>query len=353
MTKTVSLDQDILNTMTDEERAAIEESSDEEIASLKATGAEKDPAHAGSLADVTDEDDDDADDAAGAAAADEGAAAAQAAEAAAAATAAAPGAEGAAAAPAGEAAAAVAAPAVAAAPAPAPQAPAPTYRYELPADFDERMAAMRTANTDALDKFEAGEFTREQLVAEQDRIATERRELESMQTRADVARDMQKQANDQYRDQAVNRLFADAAKPEGGGVDYRKDAGKFRDLDSFLKALAADEANADKPLDWFLDEAHRRVKALHGIGAAGAPAPTPAAAAKTPEQIKAEAAAARKPDLGGAKDLSQVPGGQGNDDVGGEFEDIMSLDGDAFEAAIARMAKSQPERWARFQAQQQ
>ena len=144
---------------------------------------------------------------------------------------------------------------------------------------------------------------------------------------------------------AVNRMFAEAAKPEAGGVDYRKDEAKMRDLDTFVKALAADDANADKPLGWFLDEAHRRVKVLHNIAPA-APAP---AVPKTPAEIKAAAAAARKPDLSGSTpDLSQVPGGSDSSDVGGEFADIDSLDGQAFEDAIRRMAKSQPERFARY-----
>lgn len=335
MTKTVSLDQELLSTLTDEERAAIEDASDEEIASLKAVGAEKDPVHTtnASLADADDPDDEDKDDdqaADTAAAAEEGAA------------------------PAVE---TLAAEAVAAEPAPAQAAattaPAASYHYELPADFDERKSAIRTANAEALDKFEAGEMTREELLTEQERIAEERRSLDAMQTRADIARDMQAQQAEQRRQQAVEGLFNEAAKPEAGGIDYRKDATKFRDLDTFVKALAADESNADKPLNWFLDEAHRRVKVLHGIGDAPKPTPT---TPKTPAQIKAEAVAARKPDLGAPNaDLSQVPGGQGDggEDVGGEFADIMSLEGDAFESAIARMAKTQPDRWARFQAQQQ
>ena len=40
-------------------------------------------------------------------------------------------------------------------------------------------------------------------------------------------------------------------------------------------------------------------------------------------------------------------------DVGGEFADVMELEGMAFEDAIARMAKTQPERFARFQSQTQ
>ena len=51
------------------------------------------------------------------------------------------------------------------------------------------------------------------------------------------------------------------------------DAAKVRDLDLFVKALASDEANNEKPLVWFFDEAHRRVLALHGSTATPTPAP--------------------------------------------------------------------------------
>jgi hypothetical protein len=326
-------------TMTAEEREAINGADPDEIASLAAVGAEKDPVHntpAGAAAEDGPEDDekDEGDDDEG----DEGSmpdveAAAPAAAAS----------EPAAAEPVAE-----VAPAASAAVEPVAVAPA-SFQYELPTDFEDRKAAIRTANSAALEKYDAGELTKEELLTEQERIADERRQLDAMQTKAEIAQQMQQQSAEAVRMSAVNRLFEDAAKPEGGAVDYRTDAAKMRDLDTFVKALAADEANASKPLGWFLDEAHRRVKVLHNIGAPTAAAP--AAPAKTPAQVKAEAVAARKPDLAGSTpDLSQVPGGSDSSDVGGEFQDIDNLDGMEFEAALAKMAKTQPERFARYSA---
>lgn len=365
---TVSLDKDLLETMTPEERAEIEGAEDSERASLAATGAEKDPQHtAGNVAapdkpgDEDDEDDDDDADAEGTAAAAADAPA-----------------EGAAAAPAPAPAADASTPAegdqaAAAAPAPAPtapaasdaqatpsaddplplgaaRAPAPVYTYELPADFDERMAGVRTAQETLLDRFESGELTREELRTEQENLAEQRRELDSMRNRAEVAADMNQQAQANARDQLVGALFDAAAKPEHGGIDYRKDKAKLDDLDLFVKRLAADDANADKPLEWFLNEAHKRVRVLHGVAPAPAPVPAPApAATKTAAQIKAEAAAARKPNIPNDVDLSALPGGSDASDVDGEFSDIYALEGDAYEDAIAKMARTQPERFARFQ----
>ena len=388
----VSLDQDLLNTMTPEERAEIEGSDDAERASLAAAGAAKDPRHTGG--DIANEKPGENDDGgqageaagggeggkSGEAAAAEGTAAAAAGEGSQAEGAAAAGASDAGGAAAGagaadEAAAAAAAGQAAAAPAPAPaqaaddpvpagsvRPPPPAYQFELPADFEERMATVKEAQGSLLDRFEAGDITKEEMRKEQDRLADERHELDSMRSRAEMAEDMRRQSGEVYRQQAIGALMDAAAKPEHGGIDYRKDAAKLADLDTFVRTLAANEANADKPLEWFLNEAHRRVRVLHGVAQpAPAPAPAPAeaggakpaaAAAPAADPLKA-AADKRRQDIPNDVDLSSLPGGADASDTDGEFGDIMALEGDAFEDAIAKMARNQPERWARFQAQRQ
>jgi len=139
---------------------------------------------------------------------------------------------------------------------------------------------------------------------------------------------------------AVNALFATALQPSGGGIDYNKDQEKRADLDAFVRALAANEKNNDKPLAWFLNEAHTRVMALHGI------------ARKEPskDDLVAAANARRKPDLTPTRQsLANIPGGEGSNPVGSEFDDVLALEGEAYEAAIEKMARSAPERFARFQ----
>jgi hypothetical protein len=95
-------------------------------------------------------------------------------------------------------------------------------------------------------------------------------------------------------------------------------------------------------MEWFLAEAHKRVMALRGAANVSAPAPTPAV------DRKAEAAAARKPRMDAVPaTLAQVPGADGPGDVGGEFADVLSLDGMEYETAIARMSPAQREKFAR------
>ena len=96
-------------------------------------------------------------------------------------------------------------------------------------------------------------------------------------------------------------VLSDEATPSG-----QLDLEQARaDLAAAEAALAADEANADKPLAWFLDEAHRRVKVLHG--AADTPAPAPAVELKRPKPAQASAPA--KPALAPVK----VAGGDEGD----------------------------------------
>jgi hypothetical protein len=328
----MSFDKALLDNLTDEERAAIMDGEPTQAAAAPppqpADGAAALP-QAGA---ATDEGDDDSDDDAGG-----------------------PPIEGAAAAPAPAPTAQQAAPAPAPEPAPAPApAPAPTpvaavspvaYSFKLPDDYQARVTAAKEKESALWAKFDEGELSREDLQRELGTLADERESLRAMQMKADLAADMQQQAAQQTREQAVAALFERAAKPEAGGIDYRKDRGKMAQLDSFVKALAADDANEDKPLQWFLDEAHKRVLVLNGI-AAGAPAPS-----ADPAKAKADALAARKPDLSGADaTLAHVPGGQGTGDVGGEFDDVLALEGEAFEDAINEMARRNPQRFARFQA---
>jgi hypothetical protein len=172
--------------------------------------------------------------------------------------------------------------------------------------------------------------------AEFDKLTDERDELNRMRARHETSVDQVRQ----YQQEQLNAAWSSTLKSaQADGIDYTKDAEKHGDFDGFIKALAARPENNDKPLTWFFDEAHRRVMALHGLQAKSGKHPN---TSNTPPRNAKEAAAeARRPDLGAApKDLSQVPGGQGAGDAGGdEFEDIDSLDGLAYEDAIAAKMK--------------
>jgi hypothetical protein len=157
-------------------------------------------------------------------------------------------------------------------------------------------------------------------------------------TKAEIAQEMNAQTAEQQWRSTVERFLDTSA----AALDYRKDSEAMADLDGFVKMLAGREAHARQPMEWFLAEAHKRVMALRGAAKDPAPQPTPAV------DRKAEAAAARKPRMDAVPaTLAQVPGADGPGDVGGEFADVLSLDGMEYETAIARMSPAQREKFAR------
>jgi hypothetical protein len=293
------IDPAILDTLTPEERAAMADVDPEEQAALAKIAAG-----------ATDDEDDDEDEAPAAAAGE---------------------AQGAAAAPA-------VAPAAEEAPAPvATEKPAPAFKATLPDDFEDQKKAAADKLTDLRAKFKAGELDLDEYEAQRATVDEDLRKLERLELKAEIAQDMTAQSAEAQWRAAIDRQFKAAAAPEGGGIDYSKDADKAADLDTFVKRLAAVEANADKSMDWFLAEAHKRVLALHDIkptGKAAAPAPAPAAAPN------------RKPPLAAVKpSLTNVPGADGPGDVGDEFDRLDALEGLEYEAAIARLSPSQREKY--------
>ena len=225
-------------------------------------------------------------------------------------------------------------------PAPA-AAPTPTTGYQaaLPADYDDKVKAVADREAELKRAFRAGELEFDEFETRRDELQREREGLTIARAKAEIASEMQAQtAETQWRTTVERFLDTSAA-----ALDYRKDSEAMADLDGFVKVLAGREANARQPMEWFLAEAHKRVMALRGSpAAAAAPAPAPAV------DRKAEAAAARKPRLDEVPaTLAQVPGADGPGDIGGEFADVLSLDGLEYEAAIARMTPAQRERFAR------
>lgn len=288
----------ILATMTDEERAAItEEPTADELAAVEAvnTGADEGP----------DDDEDDApeeqpkaDDSA----------------------------------PAVDAAAADPAPATE----PEPKAFQPRYQAQLPENYAEQESGLKEQAEALAAKFKSGELDFDEYRAQAAELSKSEQSLVEARIKASISQEMTAQTAEQEWQFTVNRFMRATAKAEN--IDYTKDAEKQGDLDLFVKSLARDPKNSDKDPEWFLTEAHKRVKALHGIGQP-APAATPTPRAVDPK--------ARKSPLDAApKTLAQVPGGDGPGDVdGNEFADVDRLKGDAYEAAIAKMSPSTRERY--------
>lgn len=215
--------------------------------------------------------------------------------------------------------------------APAPQG----YTVDLPQDYDDQVKANRDAVRALRQKFADGDMDQGEYDSQLDELQERRDELRDMKTRATVSAEMRQQAERDTWINTIHAFMAEAAiNPELGQVDYRKDAAKQADLDVFVKALGNAPENAERPMHWFLDEAHKRVLALHGISAARKPA----------AQV-----AQRQPDAAAiVTTLAGVPGGAGDaDPVSDEFAELDKLTGLDYERALGLLSLEKRERYLR------
>jgi hypothetical protein len=295
-----TLDDDVLDTLTPEEREAMQDDeSDEQEQSKGASETDEDDAD-----DDEEDEGDDGDDDAGA-----------------------PPEEGKAAAP------------KAAEPEPeaAPQPVVPRYEAQLPQDYDDQIKSLKGRDAELRQKFKDGEIDIDERDAGLAELSEQRERLLVARAKAEISQEMTQQTAASQWQSTINAFVAQAAKPENGGIDYRKDAAMANDWDQFVRVLAAKPENADKPMEWFLSEAHKRTMALHGVAKA------PAA----PKDPLADAKAKRKPPAASTPSLAHVPGSDGPGDVGDEFSDVLALDGLEFEQAIAKMSAPQREKFLR------
>lgn len=235
-------------------------------------------------------------------------------------------------------------------PTPAPTAePAPkakgddpiTFTAEAPEDAAEKITALRAEKAAAFKKLMDGELEPEAYSAIEDKVLGQISEIERELTTAKVAADFTvQQAERAYRNTVSTVL--DAAK-KNEGIDYHAPENKHlhEALDRTVKWLANDPANADKPAQWFIEEAHSLVKSRFNLGKSA-----------TPQATQAPAASGKQTNAGKAPNLSglpptvrNVPAAADSDD-GGEFAHLSGLTGMALERAVAKMSPEQQQRWA-------
>lgn len=206
----------------------------------------------------------------------------------------------------------------------------PRYQSQLPEDFKGQVDALNTEMRELAQQFKDGDVDFDDYNAKLLELNSRRDELNVARAKAEISSEMSQQTAQQEWEFTIKTFTRRVAKTEG--IDYSKDTEKQTDLDDFVKRLAQNPANNDKEMEWFLVEAHKRVKALHGIASETSPA--------APKQTS------RKPPLDAApKTLAQVPGSDGPGDLAGEFADIDKLSGDAYEAALRKMSPDQLKRF--------
>lgn len=219
----------------------------------------------------------------------------------------------------------------------AAQKPATTqFKAELPADYQERLDATKSAAAELAQQFRDGNITFDEYEVKRAELDATREELAAARLKADMFAEINQQTAAQQWQSEVARFTAEAKTRDG--IDYTADKARGEDLDLFVKTLASRQENADKDMRWFLDEAHKRVVAIHGKPQ-GAPATSESASNVAPN---------RKPATDKApKTLADIPAAAGTEsmDTGNEFAHLDALDGEALEVAMAKMTPAQRERY--------
>jgi hypothetical protein len=307
-----SMDKDDLEGLSDQERAALEEV-DEDEATLRAIAAKEGPTdddeddeEAGKGADKGEEDADEA------AKKEEGAADPEAKK---------------------------DEPAASPAPTEAPKddQPAVVFTATAPEDAADQIKALRAEKAVEFKKLMDGEITPEEYSAKEDAILGQIDAIQTEITTANVATKLTLENAQRSYLGKVNALLDTAKKDEG--IDYRapENKGLHEQLDRAVKFLANDPANADKPEQWFLDEAHAMVKARNGLGKT--------AAAPAPDVTKGKTNAGKAPNLSGLPPtVRNVPAAADSDD-GGEFAHLSTLSGMALERELSKLSPEQQQRY--------
>jgi hypothetical protein len=228
--------------------------------------------------------------------------------------------------------------------------PIPRYDSKLPEDFDAQVISLADKEAELKRQFKACELEFDDSDVARAALQSEKELLTIARTKAEFSQEMNAQTAEQLWTHAVNQFMDSTARlsEAAGGIDYRKDTEKWSDLDGFVRSLAARSEHAHQSMDWFLEEAHKRVLALHGMSAAKTSASESSSEAKPALKAMNRNPIDRKPPLDIApKTLAMVPGGEGPGDVDGEFADVLALEGLAYEQAIARMSPTERERFLR------
>lgn len=226
----------------------------------------------------------------------------------------------------------------------APEPVVPLLSGPEAAGFDEQIAALEAQRKDVRAQYRAGDLDADAYDATLDDIARKISAIEGDRREAALTERFNRDIETARYVSILNSFKAQVKDAQG--VDYDGNP-KLLDLfDAEIKALANDETNEDKSYDWFLKTAHQRVldeqaRIAESLGfvRSGKPAPSTAATRN--------AIAARRPSAPAVGSLATVPSADGEQPGTTEFAHLDGLGGDDLESAVARMTPEQQDRWAR------
>lgn len=188
--------------------------------------------------------------------------------------------------------------------------------WKAPPDVDQRMTAAEQRKLDLAQRFEDGDLTSKEFLAQTSAIDREIRDLDWLKRQAQMSADV------------TENNFSNIAVPKFLTVHTEyADPDRLAILDLFVRqeqtaAMAAGGSQYDPRL---LEKAHARVTAKFGGGTQAAPS------------------IEKRPDLPPL--LNGLPAADPEDVSQSEFAKLNQLDGEAFEDAFGRLSPAQRERY--------
>lgn len=207
----------------------------------------------------------------------------------------------------------------------------------------EQMAKLLDDRKALREKYREGDISAEEKDRLEDEINDRITDLRSDQKLAEFTEANNQQIAEQEYVRTIAKVKADVLRADG--IDYDKNPMLLQNWDLKVRALASDPANADRPGDWYLKEAHKQVLA-EASALAESLGYQRGDKARSADPVR-DALLRRRPAETRAKSLSSLPSAAadtGRDAV--EFSHLDRMSGDDLEAAVARMTPEQQDRWA-------
>lgn len=203
----------------------------------------------------------------------------------------------------------------------------PIYKVDPVENYQQKLDDFAAEKKALREKLTEGDINLDQYEEQKDAIVAKEQAIIRQQDRADAFAEQNSQNAQANWQRTQERFF----KADANAI-YANNKTLMKALDSTVKDLAVDPANANKPARWFLQEADRQVRAAFGH--------TTAPTDKEPEPGKKPA---RKPDLSKIpKTLSGLPSAEISETGGDEFSGMENLSGMDLEREIARRTKTDP-----------
>lgn len=197
----------------------------------------------------------------------------------------------------------------------------PIYQAQPVEDYDGKLAALDARKRELRTQYQDGDLDLDSYEDQRDQVESEILALRESNLKAVLAAEQAQQVQTQRWQWEVQR-FLDTHST------YRSDQILYDALDATVKRLGA--AHSDKPMNWYLEEAHRQVSERF--------------AAASGRKVAAPAKRT-KPTL--PPNLGDMPPAEIADTGGSEWAHLDRLSGLALEAALAKMSPAEQDRYLR------